>query len=70
MARAEAVLTLSGSFKPQYPAGSERIHVALAEETAIDLIADLLHWLRAHGCDPDTALDRAQDHFEADTAGQ
>lgn len=68
VARAEAVLTLSGSLKPPYLAGRERIHVAVAEETAIDLIADLLHWLRAHGCDPDTALDRAQDHFEAEVA--
>ncbi|MFF8912115.1 ATP-binding protein [Streptomyces sp. NPDC015032] len=38
------------------------------EEAAIDLIADLLHWLRAHGHDPDEALDRAQLHFEAEVA--
>ncbi|MEU6992485.1 ATP-binding protein [Streptomyces sp. NPDC046465] len=43
-----------------------RASVAVAEEAAIDLIADLLHWLRAHGCDPDEALDRAQMHFEAE----
>jgi anti-sigma regulatory factor (Ser/Thr protein kinase) len=40
--------------------------VAVAEEAAIDMIADLLHWLRAHGCDADEALDRAQTHFEAE----
>jgi anti-sigma regulatory factor (Ser/Thr protein kinase) len=40
--------------------------VAIAEETAIDVIADLLHWLNAHGCDANGALDRAQMHFEAE----
>lgn len=38
--------------------------VAVAEEMAIDLITDLLHWLRAHGRDPDETLDRAQRRFE------
>ncbi|MFJ2832097.1 hypothetical protein ACIPC1_31815 [Streptomyces sp. NPDC087263] len=38
----------------------------MAEETAIGVIADLLHWLRAHGRDADEALDRAQMHFEAE----
>ncbi|MFF5775027.1 hypothetical protein ACFY8V_25040 [Streptomyces californicus] len=42
--------------------------MAHAEESAIDVIADLLHWLRAHGRDPDSALDRAQTHFEAEPA--
>ncbi|MBC9730955.1 ATP-binding protein [Streptomyces sp. TRM68367] len=40
--------------------------VVAAEHAAVDLIADVLHWLRAHGCDADTALDRAQTHFEAE----
>ncbi|MFC9007751.1 hypothetical protein ACH439_00875 [Streptomyces microflavus] len=41
--------------------------VAHAEESAIDVIvADLLHWFRAHGCDPDSAPDRAQMHLEAE----
>ncbi|MBT2493867.1 ATP-binding protein [Streptomyces sp. ISL-96] len=38
------------------------------EESATDLIADLLHWLAAQGSDPDGVLDRAQMHFEADAA--
>ncbi|MDJ0461099.1 ATP-binding protein [Streptomyces sp. H27-C3] len=42
------------------------LEVAVAEEVAINLIADLLHWLRAHGCDPDEALDRAQMSFEVE----
>ncbi|MFJ4851950.1 hypothetical protein [Streptomyces sp. NPDC088730] len=36
---------------------------------ATGLIADLLHWLRAHGFDVDEALDRAQLHFEAEVEG-
>ncbi|MFF9015188.1 ATP-binding protein [Streptomyces sp. NPDC014870] len=36
------------------------------EESATDLIADLLHWLAAQGGDPDDILDRAQMHFEAE----
>ncbi|MFD8742663.1 ATP-binding protein [Streptomyces sp. NPDC059616] len=46
--------------------GAGRVGIAFQEEPAIDLIADLLHWLRAHGHDPDEALDRAQAHFEAE----
>ncbi|MFJ8928621.1 ATP-binding protein [Streptomyces sp. NPDC102364] len=64
--RAEAVLTLSGSLKAPYPVGVGRVGVAVAEETAIDLIADLLHWLRVHGCAPSTALARVQYYFEAE----
>jgi hypothetical protein len=38
----------------------------VAEEAAINVIADLLHWLGAHGRDPDEVLERAQTHFLAD----
>ncbi|MEV7868518.1 ATP-binding protein [Streptomyces sp. NPDC088124] len=64
--RSEALLT---SYAARRPLGAETnspLSVAVAEEVAIDLIADLLHWLRAHGCDPDEALDRAQTHYEAE----
>lgn len=47
--------------------GSSRLSAIVAKEVAIDVIADLLHWLRAHGYDADEALDRAQEQFEADT---
>ncbi|AKJ12914.1 regulator [Streptomyces incarnatus] len=43
-----------------------RLGAAVAEEAAINVIADLLHWFGAHGRDPDEALERAQIHFEAD----
>ncbi|MEU1946187.1 ATP-binding protein [Streptomyces sp. NPDC020125] len=63
--RAEALLTLYGPSLAR--SGSPtRLGLASCEEAAITLIADLLHWFRAHGQDPDTALDRAQTHFEAE----
>ncbi|MCX5056804.1 MULTISPECIES: ATP-binding protein [unclassified Streptomyces] len=36
------------------------------EESAVELIADLLHWSAARGHDPDDFLDRAQMHYEAE----
>ncbi|WP_406739936.1 ATP-binding protein [Streptomyces atratus] len=38
----------------------------ILEESAIDLIADVLHWVTSRGGDPDEVLDRAQMHFEAE----
>ncbi|WP_405917012.1 ATP-binding protein [Streptomyces sp. NBC_00728] len=40
-------------------------HIGL-EESAVELIADLLHWTAARGLDPDDFLDRAQMHYEAE----
>ncbi|GGV56101.1 hypothetical protein GCM10010294_01390 [Streptomyces griseoloalbus] len=39
---------------------------AVLEESAVELIADLLHWTSARGLDPDDVLDRAQMHYEAE----
>ncbi|MGW0574984.1 ATP-binding protein [Streptomyces sp. NPDC002920] len=39
---------------------------ACLEESAIELIADLLHWTAVRGHDPDDFLDRAQMHYEAE----
>ncbi|MEU0188926.1 ATP-binding protein [Streptomyces afghaniensis] len=36
-------------------------------ESAVELIADLLHWTSARGHDPDDILDRAQMHYEAES---
>ncbi|MFH8450383.1 ATP-binding protein [Streptomyces fungicidicus] len=41
---------------------------AVLEESAVELIADLLHWTSAQGLDPDDVLDRAQMHYEAEAA--
>ncbi|MFE6172474.1 ATP-binding protein [Streptomyces sp. NPDC056464] len=39
---------------------------AVAAEAAIGVMTDVLHWLHAHGHDPDDVLDRAQTRFEAE----
>ncbi|MFE6160087.1 ATP-binding protein [Streptomyces sp. NPDC056486] len=64
--RAEALLGRYGERGASRREVGSSLTVAVAEEAAIDVIADLLHWLRAHGCDPDEALDRAQEHFEVE----
>ncbi|MEU0659213.1 ATP-binding protein [Streptomyces lavendulocolor] len=64
--RAEAMLALYEAARQPRAATPGPLGSAMAEAAAIDVIADLLHWLRVHGCDPDEALDRAQRHFEAE----
>jgi anti-sigma regulatory factor (Ser/Thr protein kinase) len=64
--RAEHMLGLYCGAKPLTTVGPGRLSTVTAEETVIGAIADLLHWLRAHGRDADDVLDRAQMHFEAD----
>lgn len=64
VAKAEALLGLMGLGSRTEGASRGALSVTHAEEAAIDVIADLLHWFRAHGCDPDSALDRAQMSFE------
>ncbi|MFJ3706805.1 ATP-binding protein [Streptomyces sp. NPDC090053] len=66
--RAEAMLALFGATKRPRAVAPTVLSRTAAEEVAIDVIADLLHWFRAHGCDPDDALDRAQMHFDAELA--
>ncbi|MEV4872599.1 ATP-binding protein [Streptomyces syringium] len=63
--RAEALLTLYGS-RPLPAPRTSRLSRATAEEAAIGVIADLLHWLSAHDGDLDYALDLAQVRFEAE----
>ncbi|MFJ2584617.1 ATP-binding protein [Streptomyces sp. NPDC087538] len=63
--KAEALLSLCGLGSVRVGDRRDRLGLALGRELAIDLIVDLLHWLRAHGCDPDDALDCAQTHFDA-----
>ncbi|MFF9670200.1 ATP-binding protein [Streptomyces eurythermus] len=42
--------------------------LARAAEDAVRLIADLLHWVEAHGLDPETILDRVQACFDRASA--
>ncbi|MEW2402338.1 ATP-binding protein [Streptomyces sp. NPDC046862] len=67
--RAEALLGLYTATKLPRDANLGRLSTAVAEEAVIDAITDFLHWLRAHGCDVDEVLDRAQTHFEAELSG-
>ncbi|MFI1506695.1 ATP-binding protein [Streptomyces sp. NPDC020597] len=66
--RTERLLAVSGGEGTPDAAsvGSRRLSLARAEEAAIDVIADLLHWLHTHGRDADDFLDRVQTHFEAE----
>ncbi|MFP8963637.1 hypothetical protein ACLIYP_24275 [Streptomyces nanhaiensis] len=58
---ADVLLNLYGRTEPT----SGRLTGVVTEDAAVRLIADVLHWLSAHGHDPDTALDHAQTRFEA-----
>ncbi|MFI2200671.1 ATP-binding protein [Streptomyces sp. NPDC020192] len=66
VSRAENVLGFYQMRHPVRPAASGRLIATAAETAAVEAIADLLHWLRAHGHDADEVLDRAQSRFEAD----
>ncbi|MFG2647215.1 ATP-binding protein [Streptomyces sp. NPDC048436] len=62
--RAEAVLEGYLQASSERLTGSSRLATAATEMLVIDVLADLLHWLHAHGCDMDGAWDRAQSRFE------
>lgn len=64
--RAEALIGLYTSVRHPAMDDRSRLHIVTAEESAIDVITDLLLWLRAHGCDSDEALDQAQLRVESD----
>ncbi|MDF3141595.1 MULTISPECIES: ATP-binding protein [unclassified Streptomyces] len=63
--RAEALLGLYSGAQLSGEPGTSRLGSTIAEEAVIDVVTDLLHWLRAHGCDSDEIIDRAQRHFDA-----
>lgn len=63
MTRAEALLDMYATLRPPkdlYEPGRGRVGQAMAEESVVDLITDFLQWLRAHGCDVEEVLERAQ----------
>ncbi|GAA3992345.1 hypothetical protein GCM10022384_45110 [Streptomyces marokkonensis] len=64
-ARAVALIDLYGAASPPIRSRSGRLGAAEAEETAILIITDLLHWLREQGRDTDEVLDRAQMRIDA-----
>ncbi|MFG2171247.1 ATP-binding protein [Streptomyces niveus] len=69
VAQAEMSIVRHGSAQKTEAQAVTPLSTAVAEKAAIDLITDLLHWLHAHGCDPDESLDRAQTCFEAQLHG-
>lgn len=64
--RAQALLECYSGPKPLLRSGPGKVGRAVAEEAVITVITDFLHWLRAHGCDVDEALDRAQTRYDAE----
>ncbi|MET8285540.1 ATP-binding protein [Streptomyces sp. NPDC005132] len=70
--RAGALLSAYGSTRAARYASlsTPTLAAAMAAETAVDAITDLLHWLQAHGRDVDEALERAQTHFEAEACAR
>lgn len=66
VARAARVLGSYGDGELLGTSRRSRLGAMAAEAAAIDVIADLLHWLQAHGHDTDEILDRAQMNFEAE----
>ncbi len=66
MERATEALQNYQGYDDSMPQGPR--HEALLKESAIELIADLLHWTSARGLDPDDVLDQAQMHYEAEAA--
>ncbi|MFF0448175.1 ATP-binding protein [Streptomyces sp. NPDC004609] len=64
IARAEALLILYGAIRRPEAAQERGLDPAVVEESAIDVLADVLQWLRAHGRDAEAAMDRAHMHCE------
>ncbi|MFB7243282.1 ATP-binding protein [Streptomyces populi] len=67
--RAEVLLNGYGAVRQHRSSSFSKLAASVAEETVIDVIADVLLWLRAHGYDPDDVLDRAQTRFEVQVGG-
>ncbi|MBE4740110.1 ATP-binding protein [Streptomyces caniscabiei] len=66
VSRAETLLdAYATTTSPPAATVDTRLSVAMAEESVIGVITDFLHWLRAHGKDPDQVLDHAQIRFES-----
>ncbi|WP_317936603.1 ATP-binding protein [Streptomyces cellostaticus] len=68
VSRADGMLTSYG-VPVACPAEAGGLAADRAAERAVDLIADLLLWIQAHGLDPETTLERAQERFEAAAPG-
>ncbi|MDX3383599.1 ATP-binding protein [Streptomyces niveiscabiei] len=63
VSRADELLTSYSARTPRY-VGTVETSVVRSAEEAVRIIADLLHWIRAHGLDPESTLEKAQECFE------
>ncbi|MFJ7771457.1 ATP-binding protein [Streptomyces sp. NPDC097107] len=65
--RLERAAAALQSYRPGSGTALEgRLRDTALKESAVELIADLLHWTASCGFDPDDVLDQAQLHFEAE----
>ncbi|MFI0238981.1 ATP-binding protein [Streptomyces sp. NPDC016845] len=66
VARAETLLSMydAARLRPSNAEKARGVPGEAAAAVALEVMADVLHWLRAHGCDPEVALERAQERFE------
>ncbi|MFE9019117.1 ATP-binding protein [Streptomyces sp. NPDC007808] len=69
VSRADELLTSYGS-QGSLSADSVGSAVSQAAEGAVNLIADVLHWVQAHGLDPEITLERAQICFDSASVGR
>ncbi|MES9806748.1 ATP-binding protein [Streptomyces cinereoruber] len=65
VARAESMLSLYGVVSSPRAVNASRLAATVAKEAVIEVIADLLYWVDAHGYDADDVLDAAQARFGA-----
>ncbi|MFJ4867073.1 ATP-binding protein [Streptomyces sp. NPDC088757] len=64
VARAESMLSLYGVVTSPRAVNASRLAATMAKEAVIEVIADLLYWVDAHGYDADDVLDAAQARFD------
>lgn len=69
VARAETILALYDPVRFPCSEARTRLTLGVVDEATVRVVADLLHWTRAHGRDAEELLERAQMHFEAEAAG-
>ncbi|MFF5386792.1 ATP-binding protein [Streptomyces sp. NPDC013012] len=62
--RAESMLSLYGVVSSPRVVNASRLAATVAKEAVVEVIADLLYWVDAHGHDADDVLDAAQARFD------
>ncbi|MFF0157438.1 ATP-binding protein [Streptomyces sp. NPDC005263] len=65
--RVEALLSAYGCEQARLRLAGSGV-LSVAEDALIDLVTDVLHWLRAHGRDVDEALERAHAYFRVEVS--